>query len=348
MRSAERGVPHEACQWTKESFLVAKGYRVTGLVRRKERAAAIESSGATAVVGELDDTRLILEQTIAHNIILHIASADYQSSVQAIIDGILSRARKRHSTIYIHTSGTSVLNDDSAGAVLGREIHHDNKREEIDSVSDGAPHRLVDLTILKAQQMLGNHAKRAIIIPPLIYGVNPSHKRLSIQIPTLTRFALKHGFAGHIGEGLSVESQIHVKDLARAYTVLLQYMEDAPPAQLLENPYCFCENGLESSWLEVGSNIGQSLYEAGKIDSPVPQMIPERLWDDLFGRFTPVVLGMNSRSRAVRLRQLGWKPLERSIWESYRAEELPQLLHEDNRDFRGYAGNAASYVMSNP
>lgn len=59
------------------------------------------------------------------------------------------------------------------------------------------------------------------MLPPLIYGYNPAHGRLSIQIPTLARFALKHGYAGHVGAGLSVESNVHVLDLARAYMVLL-------------------------------------------------------------------------------------------------------------------------------
>lgn len=56
---------------------------------------------------------------------------------------------------------------------------------------------------------------------PEIYGFNPAHGRLSIQIPTIARFAHKHGFSGHVGKGLAVESQIHVLDLARAYIVLL-------------------------------------------------------------------------------------------------------------------------------
>lgn len=56
---------------------------------------------------------------------------------------------------------------------------------------------------------------------PEIYGFNPKHRRLTIQIPAIARAALKHGYAGHVGKGLSVESQIHVPDLARAYIVLL-------------------------------------------------------------------------------------------------------------------------------
>ena len=95
------------------------------------------------------------------------------------------------------------------------------------------------MAIVNAAKEIGDKAKIAIMIrksfspttrrvsklilsaAPEIYGFNPVHKRLTIQFPTITRFALKHGYVGHVGEGLAVESQIHVSDLARAYMVLL-------------------------------------------------------------------------------------------------------------------------------
>ena len=41
---------------------------------------------------------------------------------------------------------------------------------------------------------------------------------------------------------------------------------------------------------------------------------------------TPAVIGLNSRSRAVRLRKVGWEPREKDIWESFREDELPAIL----------------------
>lgn len=73
-------------------------------------------------------------------------------------------------TIFIHTSGTSVLDDGSHGEYKNDKIYHDNQREEVDSVPDNAPHREIDLAILKAQKDLHEKAKMAILIPPLIYG----------------------------------------------------------------------------------------------------------------------------------------------------------------------------------
>jgi hypothetical protein len=41
---------------------------------------------------------------------------------------------------------------------------------------------------------IGKKAKLAIMIPHEIYCFNPKHKSLTMQIPTTTRSAIKHGF----------------------------------------------------------------------------------------------------------------------------------------------------------
>lgn len=328
--------------WNVIDRLVSEGYNVTGIVRRAAHAQQIQLSGAKAVVGSLDDAVAIKTQTLEHDIVFHTATADHKPSAEAICAGVAERATQGKPTIYIHTSGTSVLDDDARGEYEGDKVYHDDKRDEIDSVADDAPHRQIDLAILAAQREIGTDAKIAIMIPPLIYGYNPQHRRLTIQIPTLTRFALKHGFAGHVGKGLAVESQIHVLDLSRAYVTLLHHMESAPADDFIANPYFFCENGREASWKSVAEMVGKGLHKAGKIDDPTPRTIPEDMYGDLFGPYTGAVIGLNSRSRAVRLRELGWEAKERSMEDSYEMFELPEILKEEGSDFHGYQGTAAS------
>ncbi|CZT22025.1 related to Weak similarity to Y.pseudotuberculosis CDP-3,6-dideoxy-D-glycero-L-glycero-4-hexulose-5-epimerase [Ramularia collo-cygni] len=326
--------------WNVLDLLIAECYAVTGFVRRKEHGQQIQASGASPVYGDLNDKQFIKEQTLKHDIVIHTATADHLPSVEAILDGVRLRAEKGQTTTFIHTSGTSVLDDCAMGAFKSDRIYHDDVRSEVDSVSDSAPHREIDLAVVKCQRELGTKVKIAIIIPPLIYGFNPSHKRLSIQIPTLTRFALKHGYAAHVGKGLSVESNIHVLDLARAYMTVLKYMTGSAPVELLENPYFFCETtgDKEPSWYDVATLIGESLYQAGKIHSPEPKKIAQNLYGDLFGDFTEAVIGLNSRSRADRLRALGWEPREKDWKASYVEDELPELLKEDVGNFDGYKG----------
>lgn len=134
-----------------------------------------------------------------------------------------------------------------------------------------------------------------------------------------------------MGKGLGVESNIHVLDLARAYVTLLHHLETSSAADTLKNPYWFCEGtgDNEPSWYDVASHIGESLHKAGKIDNPQPKMLEEdSTYGDLFGSWTPAVVGLNSRSRAVRLRQLGWEAREKDWRSSFTDDELPNILKQ--------------------
>jgi nucleoside-diphosphate-sugar epimerase len=326
--------------WTVLDLLVAEGYNVTALVRREEHAHALKQSGAEAIIGDLHDAKLISEHVAKNDIVFHTATADDLPSVQAVLQGVQQKADRGEHSIYIHTSGTSVLDDGAHGSFKSDKIFHDNKQEEIDSLDDNAPHRQIDLTILKARKALGNKAQIAIMIPPLIYGT--SHGRLTIQLPTLARWAIKHGYPAHVGAGESVWSNIHVKDLARGFVTVLHHLESKPSEQ---NPYFFCENtgDNEPSWGEMVAAIGSALHAEGKISDATPKEMPVDTYGDVFGpEFTGPVVGMNSRSRAVRLRELGWKPQEKGWKESLIEDELPLLLKEDHSSYQGYAGAVAS------
>ena len=122
---------------------------------------------------------------------------------------------------------------------------------------------------------------------------------------------------------------------------MLHWMETSNAETVLENPYFFCENGTEVSWAEAATEIGKALHKAGRIQSPEPRPVPPELYDDLFGKYTPWVIGSNSRSRGKRLRELGWSPREKNTLEALSADEIPILL-EEKGEFHGYAGVAAS------
>lgn len=162
---------------------------MTGFVRRNEHADQIKASGASAVIGDLGDKAKITEQTAQHDIVFHTATADHLPSAQAILDGVKQRAQNGQSTIYIHTSGTSVLDDGAAGSKKSERVYHDSVKSEVDSVPDDAPHREIDLAITNTQKELGEKAKMAIMIPPLIYGCKS--EVTALPLPTC-RLTLRH------------------------------------------------------------------------------------------------------------------------------------------------------------
>ena len=298
------------------------------------------------IMGDLNDAALITQHAYQADIIFHTATADHLPSVLAVLSGISARSARGKDTIFIHTSGTGVLDDGANGAFKSSIIYHDNNPSQIDSLADSAPHRSVDLAILKARSEAVNQgkAKMAIMTPPLIYGFNPKHERLSIQIPTFTRWAIKHSYASHVGRGLAVESNIHVLDLARGYVTLLHALETSPPSSpFLQNPYFFCETtgDDEPSWKEIAGCVGEGLKAAGKIDDERPREMSDLLYGDAFGDATGATIGLNSRCRAVRLRELGWVPREKDWRRSFLEDELPEILKEEEGRFEGYKGTTA-------
>jgi nucleoside-diphosphate-sugar epimerase len=226
--------------------LLENGYAVTTLVRRQEAAQELGKVGVKTVMGTIDDANIITEQTTKSDIVIHTATADHIESVEAVIAGIYQRASKNLHTIYIHTSGCSFLSDDSNGEYKSDMIYSDKKPEDMDARPDSASHRLIDLAIIKARQRLGAQAKIFIMLPPLIYGAT-EHGRLSIQVITMARFAVKHKYAGYAGKGKSVWGLIHVKDLSYGYLTMLQWLEKSSSDVALQHPYVFCESGEEIS-----------------------------------------------------------------------------------------------------
>jgi nucleoside-diphosphate-sugar epimerase len=224
--------------------LLESGYRITALVRRESAGKELEKDGIGFVLGSLADADTITQQTAASDIVIHTATADDLDSVNAVISGIDQRARENKHTIYIHTSGCSFLSDDINGEYKSDMVYSDKRPADIDARPESASHRSIDLAIIRARQRLGVKAKLFIMLPPLIYGVT-KHQRLSIQITTMARFALKHNYAGYVGKGKSAWGLVHVSDLARGYRTMLDWLVTSPPEAALSHPYFFCENGME-------------------------------------------------------------------------------------------------------
>jgi len=89
------------------------------------------------------------------------------------------------------------------------------------------------------------------------------------------------------------------------------------------------------------AQVAKVLHAEGKIKSPESKTIPESDYEDLFGKYTARVVGSNSRSRANRLKSMGWEPKEKGYLDSLVEDEIPIMLKETG-DFHGYGKVAAS------
>jgi nucleoside-diphosphate-sugar epimerase len=305
--------------------LVAAGHRVTTMVRNPDAATTMSKTGVKTIIGTLDDLDKITAQAAQHAIVINTSSSDHPPSVEAILAGVRQRVHQNLPTTFIHTSGAGLLLDEAKGTYKTDKIYSDDNPADIDALPPTALHRNVDLLIVQAARELGNKARIAIIIPPVVYGFNPSHKRLSMAMPVLVRFALKHGFSGRVNEGRNVWSGVHVADLGRAYMTLLAGLDTCVPS-VHENPYFFADSGVEFSWAEAADHVGRILHGLGKIESAETRAFGRDELDDVFGPFTEFVAGGNARSVSKRLPEMGWVPREKGIWESLEEDEIPYMV----------------------
>ncbi|KAF7718836.1 Uncharacterized protein PECH_007145 [Penicillium ucsense] len=288
-------------------------YEVVALVRNEEQALKVKGRWPeiNTVIGTLDDHAILRQESTKAAVVLQLASSDHISCIEPLISGLATSGGKM-----VHISGTGVLNDASTGfGNPAPKIFDDVKDiEEITSLDQSALHRNVDDAVITGGKQ--HNVPTAIICPPLIYGIGEGPvKKRSIQIPFLTEAILKRGRAFTVGDGKNVWDHIHVSDVAKACVFLVEEaLKPQGSAQWGPTGYYFVESG-EFAWREVSEAIAQLVKEEGKLEAADvdPLSVDEAL---KFHPWAPVLWGGNCRSRASRLRSMGWKPEGPTLWEA--------------------------------
>ncbi|KAJ5735851.1 uncharacterized protein N7483_000976 [Penicillium malachiteum] len=298
-------------------------YEVVALVRTEEQGAALRAHWPqiTTVIGTLDDENVIKDESAKADVVLQLASSDHIPVVKSAIAGLATGGGK-----LIHISGTGVLNDMSTGAGNPTPKVYDDIKDlkEITSLPDSAFHRDVDDAVLTTGAQ--SNVPTAIICPPLIYGVGQGPlKKRSMQIPFLSEAILKRGRGFTVGEGKNIWDHIYVGDVAKACIVLIEeaLKPNGGSAQWGPEGYYFVESG-EFAWKDIAAKITEIAKDLGKIESAeVDELSVEEA--SKFHPWAPVLWGGNCRSRATRLRSLGWKPEGPTVWEA-----LPAIVKAES------------------
>jgi nucleoside-diphosphate-sugar epimerase len=265
--------------------LIKTGFKVRGLTRSSEGAEHLKSFGVEPVLGDIDNTPLLIEEASRADIVFNTANADHLGAVQALITGLQGSGK-----VLIHTSGTSIVGDDARGDFCAAAIYAEDSHLVIDPRKQAR--REIDLMVLDAAKL---NIRSAVIAPSLIYGYGTGTNKESIQIPFLTRNAMQADAVQIVGKGLNTWSNLHIDDLVDLYLLVA---EKTKPGMLY-----FAENG-EASFLDLASAIATRLG-IEKIEHLNADVAVEK-WGMARALFT---FGSNSRVRAVRARKdLGWNP----------------------------------------
>jgi len=205
---------------------------------------------------------------------------------------------------------------DSRGNSDEGEVYDDMNADQIETLSPTAPHRHVDLEIVKADKE--GYVKTYIVLPPVIYGLAKTRfvdagiqNPRSIMIPTLIKLALARGEAGMIGHGKNVWDNVEIHErmcfffgswwipvpdckssqVADVFVLLYEAILEGKNTALGHGRegYYFASNGVHPTY-SITKAIGSALVKLGKIKSAEPTSFAQEEVDKYFGPFVSLVL----------------------------------------------------------
>lgn len=277
--------------------LLDDGHEIRGLVRDAEKGRSLVAFGVASVIGGLDDAAILAAEASRADAVINAANSDHRGAVEALLDGLAGSNKP-----FVHTSGSSIVADDTHGDVASDKIY--DEETPFEPVPGKQARVAIDRTIRDA---IRRGVRSVVVCPTMIYGNGLGLARDSAQIPGLAKRAKASGVVRHVGQGLNVWSNVHVEDVADLYCLAL---EKAPPGA-----FYFAENG-EASYRDICAAIARRL-KLGE-----PQAWPfEEAARELGENSAAYTFGSNSRVRARRARsELGWQPKHGSATEWIEAE----------------------------
>jgi nucleoside-diphosphate-sugar epimerase len=226
--------------------LRARGDRVVGLTRTRERADELEARGIAPVVGSLKDWDLLIAQAKAADAVINAADADDAYAASALLTALRGTAKT-----LLHTSGTSVVGDMAAGEPSD-VVHTEDSYLAGGYRFEKAGRVAIDRAVLAAA---GDGARTIVACPSMIYGTGTGLHRDSAQVPGLMRVSRALGAGVHVGRGENRWSNVHIADLVDLYLLAL---DRAPPGS-----FFFAENG-QASLKDIAAAISRQLGFGGR------------------------------------------------------------------------------------
>ncbi|KAF8438923.1 hypothetical protein L210DRAFT_3761142 [Boletus edulis BED1] len=310
--------------------------QITALVRNAAKIPLLASTGVKTVFGTLDNVALIERQASESDVVFACADSDHVESCEAILRGLKKRYEVTGTIpVFVHTSGTDILNDNVEGMYSSDTIWDDTDLDQLERLPDTDPHRLTDPLVIAADE--DGYARTHIVLPSTIYDFATGQlvdlgirKPRSIEIPKLTDVSITRKRAGMVGLGLNTWSNVHIDDIGELYIVLYNAILDGRAGHGREGLY-FGENG-ESVVRAMSERIGEALVACGvsRPGEQTPTSFGEMDYARPENEHLRAWYGSNSRCKANRARELGWKPKHTTedMLKSIRGEVEWQLKHK--------------------
>lgn len=304
-------------------LLSSYDYDVTVLVRTQEKAEDLLQKTKNRVkiaLGDLNSADVLTSNVQLADLVISAADAGHLASVRTIAQAMAAKTTK---TIYIHTSGTSVLGDGLGQSKPAPKVYSDIADiDAINALPESQPHRVVDKYVLEIQDQ--NPLSTVVqVSPSTIFGKSDGYgHQYSAQIPLLVKLSIQNKKAFTVYEGADVWSHVHIRDLGELYGLLIGKLVGGESIPSGKAGFYFGSYTQQFSaeidhlWGDVLRKVGQLLKERGALDSAdVEALTPEQIAQFSGKAVAPHYFGTNSISRADNGVSIGWKPVHHTIGE---------------------------------
>lgn len=312
---------------------------ITCFVRTEEQASLLKSNymGIATVVGTLESRDVLIAEAAKTDIVLHAANVDHEEGTLALLDGLREHRRNsQKELLYFLVSGSGSIgeSDFKAGETVLRKYSDVDDAEEIWNLPLDRSHVAVERRLIQGAKEA--NIKSITVAPGWIFHTGIGVGKKESYPNEHPRAIIKRGRAFVINSGSNEICWISIEDLAGAITFLLRnYLDEVAGTRISgqgygQEGYYFVQTG-ELSFYEQADVIAQELHKIGAIQSKDVDHLNEKQALSLhpYGLY---LWGSSMRSRAQKLKDLGWRPkdpdcrellrrLARVEWESFQRQQ---------------------------
>jgi nucleoside-diphosphate-sugar epimerase len=165
-------------------------------------------------------------------------------------------------------------------------------------------HAVTDQLVLSEGKQYG--IRTAVVVPPGVYGTGQGEiRRTSLALPYYVAAVKKRGRGFTVGEGMNVNSIIHVRDLATAFILLVEEaIEGGGKADWGEKGWYYVEGG-ESVFAETAKAIVKEMAKKRMVSGEEVDTLTAEEAKEL-NPYAELLWGSNMRVKGERIRRLGW------------------------------------------
>jgi nucleoside-diphosphate-sugar epimerase len=325
--------------------LAAKGHQVLGLARSQRSAGALRERGIQPTMGDFGDpaslTAAIREsrpEAVVSTASVGASSGDTAATFARDRDAVhaMREGLADYGGTLVFTSGSAVFGTFNNGAATDTVYDEDTPLPLPRSVyappSSGVHPLLVAgfgdsmaARVQTEQTVLTDGAVRGVVVRPgLVYGRGGNS-----DITALIKRARAGGRAGHWGSGGTLQSYVHVEDLAELYVLAVEH---SPPGTILhgavadvsQHDLAMAINRMigadeQAEQLSLEQMLGMNAV--ARIGLTLTKRLPVNTIRKISGSFTPphtagsgISLSLNKRLSSRRTRQLlDWSPTRADI-----------------------------------